>query len=81
MDDTDFAERRAGERRRTERRGLLKRRAGPGRRIWIRRDSTDEVSEDNDKVVRGAERRSEAPRRSGKVRRADRRRSGNRRLD
>ena len=81
MDNADSAERRARERRRTERRGLLKRRAGPGRRIWIRRDSTDEVGEDNDKVLRGDERRSETARRGGKVRRADPRRKGDRRLD
>ena len=81
MDDTDSPERRRAERRLAERRGLLERRAGPGRRIWIRRDSTDEVSEDNNKIVRGAERRSETARRSGKVRRADKRRRGDRRLD
>ena len=81
MDDTDSAESRAEERRRDERRGLLKRRAGPGRRIWIRRDPTNEANEDSYEVERGDERRSEAARRSGKVRRADRRRKGDQRID
>ena len=81
MDDTDSPERRVEERRLKERRGLLKRRAGPGRRIWIRRDSTDDVSEDDTKVARGPERREEAPRRSGKGRRADQRRKGDRRVE
>ena len=82
MNDTGSTERREkGERRSTERRGLLKRRSGPGRRIWILRDPTEEASEENSSVSRGTDRRAEPPRRSEELRRADQRRRGDRRLD
>ena len=76
MDDSD-EERREGERRIKDTRSPRVRRAGPGRRIWIRRNSEDEVDEDK----REGEQRSEAPRRSGDLRRTDQRRKGDRRLD
>ena len=79
MDDSD-EERRKGERRTTDTRSPSQRRAGPGRRIWIRRSPDDEVEEVEDDKREG-ERRSETPRRSGDLRRKDQRRKGDRRLD
>ena len=76
MDDSD-EERRKGERRIKDTRSPPARRAGPGRRIWIRRNSEEEVEEDK----REGEQRSETPRRSGDMRRKDKRRKGDRRLD
>ena len=78
MDDSE--ERRRDERRKANTRAPRERRAGPGRRIWIRRDEGDEaveLAEDN----REAERRAETSRRSGDLRRKDQRRKGDRRLD
>ena len=52
MDDSDRDEGRKEERRVVERRELPReRRAGPGRRIWIRRSSEEEVSEESAKAI------------------------------
>ena len=78
MDDSDREERRKGERRVEDRRELPReRRAGPGRRIWIRRSSTEDVSEER----REGDRREGEARRSGDIRRSEKRRKGDRRLD
>ncbi len=78
MDDSGHKERRKGVRRRgNETRLLDDRRAGPGRRIWARRASDEEVSEER----REAERRSDVSRRSGKLRRKGERRGSDRRHD
>lgn len=78
MGDSDNDKGRKEERRATDRRQLPReRRAGPGRRIWIRRSSTEEVSEER----READRRSGESRRGGTIRRAGKRRKGDRRLD
>ena len=78
MDDSDRDEGRKEERRVADRRELPReRRAGPGRRIWIRRSSAEEVSEER----RESDRRSGEPRRSGDLRRTVKRRKGDRRLD
>jgi hypothetical protein len=76
MDDS-AGERRRGERRTVDTRAPRERRAGPGRRIWIRRDSEEEVDEEKREV----ERREGTSRRSGDLRRKDQRRKGDRRLD
>ena len=81
MDDSQ--DRRRGERRKVDTRAPRERRAGPGRRIRIRRDEGDEgdeaveVAEDR----REGERRAETSRRGGDLRRKDQRRKGDRRLD
>ncbi len=78
MDDSDREERRKAERRVGDRRELPReRRAGPGRRIWIRRSSTEDVSEER----RKGDRREGEARRSGDIRRVEKRRKGDRRLD
>lgn len=78
MGDPNYEEGRKEERRVADRRQLPReRRAGPGRRIWIRRSSVEEVSEER----RGSSLRSGEPRRSGKVQRMEKRRKGDRRLD
>ena len=78
MDDSDRDEGRKEERRVADRRELPReRRAGPGRRIWIRRSSTEEVSEEK----RESDRRSGESRRSGNLRRGEQRRKGDQRLD
>ena len=78
MDDSDHEKGREEERRTTDRRELPReRRAGPGRRIWIRRSSTEDVEEER----REGDRRSGEARRSGDLRRTDKRRKGDRRLD
>ena len=78
MGDSDREERRKEQQRGAERRELPRdRRAGPGRRIWIRRSSSDEVSEER----REGDRRSGESRRGGTLRRAEERRKGDRRLD
>lgn len=62
MGDSDHEEGRKEERRADDRRQLPRdRRAGPGRRIWIRRFSTEEVDEER----RESDRRSGEPRRGG----------------
>ena len=78
MDDSE--NRRREERRKANTRAPGDRRAGPGRRIWIRRDEGDEaveVAEDR----REGERRAGTSRRSGELRRKDKRRKGDQRLD
>ena len=78
MDDSDREERRKEEQRVGDRRELPReRRAGPGRRIWIRRSSTEDVSEER----RKGDRREGETRRSGDLRRKEKRRKGDRRLD
>ncbi len=78
MDDSDHEEGRKEERRVAERRELPReRRAGPGRRIWISRSSTEEVEVER----RKGDRRSGESRRSGDLRRTEKRRKGDRRLD
>ena len=78
MADSDREERREAERRVGDRRELPRdRRAGPGRRIWIRRSSTEDVSEER----REGDRREGEARRSGNIRRVEKRRKGDRRLD
>ncbi len=78
MDDSDRDEGRKEERRVADRRELPReRRAGPGRRIWIRRSSEEEVGEEK----RESDRRSGEPRRSENPRRTVKRRKGDRRLD
>ncbi len=78
MGDSDHEEGREEERRVADRRQLPReRRAGPGRRIWIRRAATEEVDEEK----RKGDLRSGEPRRSGKKRRVEQRRKGDRRLD
>ena len=78
MGDSDREERRKEEQLGAERRELPRdRRAGPGRRIWIRRSSSEEVSDEK----RKGHRRSGESRRSGNLRRAEERRKGDRRLD
>ena len=78
MDDSGNEERREGSRWKPSKRRLLDdRRAGPGRRIWARRSSTEEVEVER----RKGERQEGTPRRSGEVRRAEERRKGDRRLD
>ncbi len=77
MDDSGHDERRKGPSRAGERRSPRERRSGPGRRIWIRRDSAEDVAEEK----RESGRRTAEPRRSGDVRRGPDRRKGDRRLD
>ena len=78
MGDSDKDKGREEERRATDRRQLPReRRAGPGRRIWISRSSTEEISEER----READRRTGESRRSGTIRRASKRRKGDQRLD
>ena len=78
MGDSDHEERRKGTRRKPSKTRLLDdRRAGPGRRIWARRTSTEEVDEDR----RKGKRREGESRRSGKARRQEERRKGDRCLD
>ena len=77
MDDADRNEHRKEDRRTTVKRAPGERRAGPGRRIWIRRTSDEEVTED----TRESDRRSGTPRRSGNLRRKGDRRKGDQRLD
>ena len=78
MGDSDQEKGRKEERRVADRRQLPReRRAGPGRRIWIRRSSTEEVDEEK----REGDRRSGESRRGGQMRRSDKRRKGDRRLD
>jgi hypothetical protein len=75
MDDSE--NRLREERRKADTRAARERRAGPGRRIWIRRDEVAEVAEDK----REGERRAETSRRGGDLRRKDQRHKGDRRLD
>lgn len=78
MGDSDHEKGRKEERRVADRRQLPReRRAGPGRRIWIRRSSAEEVDEER----RRDDLRSGEPRRSGQQRRTEKRRKGDRRLD
>ena len=79
MDDSGHDERRKGPSRTSERRSPRERRSGPGRRIWIRRDSAEDVADE--KREGESERRTGEPRRDGDVRRGPDRRKGDRRLD